>query len=92
MINSNIRGEKLELLHDTNHHVSASPCTDPYHNFMEKMKAETEETFEFGIKIKGRNIFWVLYLTDKLSTNKGFTLMIGEKTIIDWTSTNGGKC
>lgn len=67
--------------------IPASPCTNPLHqisDFVHKMKTETEETFEFGIKVKGRNIFWILYLTDKLSDAKGFTLMIGNWTIIDW--------
>lgn len=66
--------------------VSASPCTNPYHSlsdFENRMKMETEETFEFGIKVKGRNVFWILYLTDKLSSAKGFTLMIGHWTILN---------
>jgi len=74
-------------MNSSSDYISASPCSNPFHNiadFESKMKSETEETFEFGIKIKGRNAFWILYLTDKLSKAWGFTLMIGNWTLINY--------
>ena len=68
--------------------VPASGCSNPFHQVDDMIKRETEETFEFGIKVKGRNVFWILYLTDKLSDSWGFTVMIGDWTIINYCKTN----
>lgn len=39
---------------------------------------------DFGLKIKDRNIFYFLYLKDKLSFRRGISLMIGDRTIFEW--------
>lgn len=76
-------------MYDNSFHITASANTTPetyyrdIYDFERKMKLETEETFEFNIKIKGKNIFWFLYLTDPMSDNWGVCCMIGEYTIIN---------
>lgn len=67
--------------------VPAGTATEPSirttEEVIQHMKDTTEETFEFSIKIKDRSIFWILYLTDKLSDNWGFTI-----TFLNWTLIN----
>jgi len=53
-------------------------------SFKENMEATTETT-DFGLKIKDRNIFYFLLLRDKLSSMWGFSFMIGDRVIIDYT-------
>ena len=45
---------------------------------------EEYEVSDFGLQINGRNIFYVLYLKDKLSYRRGFSIMIGDRVILDW--------
>lgn len=52
-------------------------------SFKEYIKLITEAT-EFGIKFKSKNLIYILYLKDKLSKYWGFTIMIGNKTVINW--------
>lgn len=53
-------------------------------SFKEHMEATTETT-DFGLKIKDKNIFYFLLLRDKLSSMWGFSFMIGDRVIIDYT-------
>ena len=60
---------------------STKPKTFEEH--IAEIKEEFEE-WDFGLKLKGKNIFYFLYLKDKLSYRKGLMIMIGHKTILNW--------
>jgi len=59
-------------------------------SFKEHMDATTETT-DFGLKIKDRYIFYFLLLRDKLSSMWGFSFMIWDKVIIDYTKKTKGE-
>ena len=44
---------------------------------------------EFGIKIRDRNVFFFSFLEDEW--RKGILLMIGERTIIDFTNVDSNN-
>ena len=60
------------------------PAGTTIEEFEREMESSVEVSFDFGMKIKGRNIFYILYLTDKLSKAWGFTFMIGDKIVINY--------
>jgi len=74
-------------MNTTNEYIPAGTNTirrpNTYEEVIREMIMTTEETFELSIKARDRNVFWFLYLTDKLSDNWGITLMIGNRIILD---------
>lgn len=63
--------------------VSPNTVRDPIDQLKHQLQTEYS-VFDFGLKIKKRNIFYFLYLKDKLSYRRGVSLMIGEKTVFNW--------
>ncbi len=61
--------------------ITASPNT--IYSIRKKLDEEFSVS-DFGLKIGDRNIFYFLYLKDKLSYRKGISIMIGDKTIFEW--------
>lgn len=49
------------------------------------MEETTENTIELSLIYKGQNLFWILYLTDKLSDNWGVCVMLYKWTLIDFS-------
>ena len=65
--------------------ITASPNTT---YSMRKILDEEFSVTDFGLKIRDKNIFYFLYLKDKLSYRRGFSIMIGDKTIFNWDNNN----
>jgi hypothetical protein len=56
-----------------------------------EVKKKIEDEFvvsDFGLKIKDRNIFYFLYMKDKLSYRRGLSIMIGDRVIFEWDNNN----
>ena len=68
------------MINDTDF-ITASPNTI---YGVRKMLDEEFSVTDFGLKVCDRNIFYFLYLKDKLSYRRGFSIMIGDKTIFEW--------
>lgn len=45
-----------------------------------------DDIFDFGLKIKDRNIFWAMMMREKVTRQIAFTLMIGPWTLINYLS------
>lgn len=67
------------MINDTDF-ITASPNT----YYIRKALDEEFVVTDFGLKIRDKNIFYFLYLKDKLSYRRGFSIMIGDKTIFEW--------
>jgi len=67
--------------------ITASPNTT---YGIRKILDEEFSVTDFGLKIRDKNIFYFLYIKDKLSYRRGFSIMIGDKTIFNWDN-NGDK-
>ena len=58
---------------------SDSTTIDPFDEMLRRLKGEFEVLFDFGIKIKDRNIIYFFILKDKLSPRWGISLSLGSK-------------
>ena len=65
--------------------TTTQPSIERVSDILEKFKSELVES-DFGLKINGINIFYFLYLKDKLSCKRGRSIMLGSKTVFqyDW--------
>lgn len=50
------------------------------------IREDIMDIFEFGLKIKDRNIFWAMMMQDKVTKQTAFTLMVGNWTIVNYCS------
>lgn len=66
--------------------ITAGTQTSPIDSMINSIKRMNEEFIvsDFGFKIRDHNIFYILYMKDKLSYRRGFSIMIGDKTVINW--------
>ena len=70
--------------------IPAGTTIDQKINSFKEYMESTTETTDFGLKIKDRNIFYFLLLRDKMSGMWGFSFMIWDRVIIDYTKKTKG--
>ena len=64
--------------------TTSTNCTRSIEDFERYLKENLSEIFEFGMKIRNRNIFYVLLMKDKKTGQVGFSIMLGDRTVIDY--------
>ena len=67
---------------------AGTTITERFEDVEKYMRETTEVLFDVGMKIKERNIFYILLLKDSITKQKAFSIMIGDKVIYDYFTHN----
>lgn len=78
-------------MHENDDFIPAGTTIENKINSFREYMESTTETSDFGLKIKDRNIFYFLFLKDKISSRFGFSFMIYDKVVFDFTHNPGVK-